>query len=55
MAITTLSSRQFNQDASKANEAAKAGAYALDFSRESETLTLDNTVLWQKKEEAIET
>jgi len=24
-------------------------AYALDFSRESETLTLDNTFLWQKK------
>jgi len=24
-------------------------AYALDSSRESETLTLDNTFLWQKK------
>jgi hypothetical protein len=31
------------------------GAYALDSSRESETLTLNNTVLWQKNEDAIET
>lgn len=31
------------------------GAYALDSRRESETLTLDNTVLWQKNAEAIET
>ena len=31
------------------------GAYALNSSRESETLTLDNTVLWQKNAEAFET
>jgi hypothetical protein len=31
------------------------GAYALDSSRESEALTLDDTVLWQKNEDAIET
>ena len=30
------------------------GAYVLDSSRESETLTLDNTVLGQKKEAATE-
>jgi hypothetical protein len=31
------------------------GAYALNSSRESDTLTLDNTVLWQKNAEAFET
>jgi hypothetical protein len=30
-------------------------AYALDSSRESDTLTLDNTGLWQKNEDVIET
>ncbi len=31
------------------------GAYALDSSGESETLTLDNTVHWQEITEAIDT
>jgi len=31
------------------------GAYALDSSGESDTITPDNTVLWQEKEEAIKT
>jgi hypothetical protein len=31
------------------------GAYGLDSSRENEALTLDNTVLWQKNADPIET
>jgi hypothetical protein len=49
----------------KSREVAEAGgthtlreptaAYASDFGRESDTLTLDNTVLWEKSLDAIET